>query len=57
LTKTKLYQFWQNHGYEGWNMQDFDTLEEALKCDTYGDDWFITKRVDWKVKEEGNQDE
>lgn len=47
----KDYQLWVNYGYDGWSLTEYDTIEEALKAETYGSDWVITKRVDYEVKE------
>jgi hypothetical protein len=48
---TKKYQLWVYHGYEGYELCEFDTLEECLTHERYGSDFTITQKVDWEVKE------
>ena len=47
----KKYQLWVNLGYDGWNLTECDSIQEALEVETYGSDWVITSRVDYEVKE------
>lgn len=53
---TKLYQLWIYHGSsEGWSYRETDTLENAIQVsqtETYGSQFFISRRVDYKVVEE-----
>jgi hypothetical protein len=41
---------WVDYGYEGWKPTSFQSIEDALKSEYYGN-WIITRRVDWKVTE------
>ena len=48
----KKYQLWVHFGSEGWTLQEeFDTLEECILQQRYGDDFTITQKVDWEVVE------
>jgi len=47
----KEYQLWTyNDG--GYTFKEFDTLEELLLAERYTTQFYITKRVDFKVEEE-----
>jgi hypothetical protein len=48
---TKKYLLWINYGCEGWGFYEYDTIEECLTHENYGNDFIITKAVDWEVKE------
>jgi hypothetical protein len=39
------FTLWRHHGYEGWEFEDFATLEEAAFGDKYGLTWVVTKPV------------
>jgi len=51
---TKKYQVWQRDG--NWYFEEFDTLEEAIKYQTYGEHFF-TKLVKFKTVEQGVKNE
>jgi len=46
---TKKYQVW-NYG-EGWSFEEYDTIQECLEALKYSTDFYITKSVDFEVKE------
>lgn len=44
-----IYTLWLDHGYEGWHPRDFETKEsliDAIKTETYGNSWRITRELD-----------
>jgi len=45
------YIRWIHFGYEGWRPKSYDTVKEALIDENYGNDFVITKIVDYEVKE------
>lgn len=46
------YIRWENHGYEGWHPQSFNTLKEAVEvAPTYNSEFVITKLTEYVVKE------
>jgi len=47
----KKYIVWIHNGCEGWTFSDFDTLEEAVKCESYGQQKIITTEVKYTIKE------
>lgn len=47
----KKYIVWIRNGCEGWTFQDFDTLEEAVNCESYGSEKIITMEVKYKIEE------
>jgi len=47
---TKEYQAWSYADW-GYHLAEYDTLSEALTATRYSDDWYITRRVDFKVVE------
>lgn len=40
--KSAKYIVWSHYESEGWSPTGFETLNEALLCDTYGQDKLIT---------------
>ena len=48
---TKQYQRWTHYGSEGWSLDEFNTLEEAMSAANYGSDFVITKKVEVEIKE------
>lgn len=40
----KQYQVWQYIGYEGWDLEEFDTLKEAMESHKLSSEWLLTKR-------------
>lgn len=47
---TKQYQVWKYSDY-GYHLEEFDTLEECLTSEKWTDDWYVTKLVDFEIKE------
>jgi hypothetical protein len=47
----KKYIVWTHNGCEGWNPSDYDTLEEAVKHESYGLDKIITTEVKFNIVE------
>lgn len=47
----KKYIAWVDYGCEGWHMTEFDTLEECIKQESYGQNKIITKRVEFDITE------
>jgi len=47
----KKYIVWTRNGCDGWNWTDYDTLEEAVKHESYWADKIITTEVKYKVVE------
>jgi hypothetical protein len=47
------YIVWENNGYEGWNPKSYKDLATALTSPRYCTEWEITKRVTFKVSEDG----
>jgi hypothetical protein len=47
----KKYQVWQREYGSTWFFNDFDTIQEAVSHQTYGDHFF-TKLVKLKIEEE-----
>lgn len=45
------YLVWTDDGCEGWSLSIYDTLEEAVKHESYGKNIIITKKVRYTVKE------
>ena len=45
------YIVWVNNGYEGWSWTGYDTLEEALRHEGYGNEKAITRPVRFEIKE------
>jgi hypothetical protein len=45
------YIVWRNYGYDGWKPVQFKTLEEAVRDKGYGEEFIITKIVEYEVKE------
>lgn len=46
----KKYQLW-TYSDGGYGLKEFDTLDEALEEDKYGSAFYITKYVDFEVRE------
>jgi hypothetical protein len=47
----KKYIVWVNYGCEGWSPSFYDTLEEAIKHESYGMDKIITTEVKFEIVE------
>ena len=47
----KKYLVWTDYGCDGWNFTEYDTLEEAIKHETYGQDKIITTEVKYDIVE------
>ena len=45
------YITWVDYGSEGWKPNGFTTIEEALKCESYGSPMVVTKPVEYQIKE------
>ena len=45
------YIVWVNYGCEGWSPSFYDTLEEAIKHESYGMDKIITTEVKFEIVE------
>jgi hypothetical protein len=41
----KKYIVWLDYGCEGWKPNYFDTLEDCINCENYGQGMMITKNV------------
>jgi hypothetical protein len=48
------YTCWVNGGCEGWHPYEYDTLEEALKHESYGSEKCITRYVVYEIVEKEN---
>ena len=42
---------WLNYGYEGWQPRSFASVKEALEADRWGNEFLITRLVQWEVRE------
>lgn len=42
---------WLNFGYEGWKPYSYNSIKEALEAETYGNEFIITKVVNYEVSE------
>ncbi|MDD5407085.1 MAG: hypothetical protein PHE73_09130 [Sulfurovaceae bacterium] len=51
---TKQYQVWILDGCSGYNLTEYDTLQEALEAVKYTNDYYITKKVEYTVIEKSN---
>lgn len=54
----KKYQIWFYNGFSSWILsEEFNTIEEAISYITRenygGNEWAITSRVDFEIKERG----
>lgn len=49
----KSYICWVNYGCEGYQPHDYETVEEAVKHESYGSEKIITKLVKYDIKERG----
>lgn len=47
---TKQYQLW-TYMDGGYQLTEYDTIEKCLLADKYSYQWFITKKVDFKIEE------
>ena len=46
----KPWIVWVDFGYEGWNPNGYDTIQEAVKHESYGSPKVITRGVvDWEA--------
>lgn len=45
------YIRWQDYGPEGWHPDSFPTLEAAIKSESYGNPFVITKVVQYRIIE------
>jgi hypothetical protein len=46
------YIVWVNHGYDGWSCTGLDSLDEAVRYETYGSEKVITRGIiNWKAVE------
>lgn len=47
--KDAKYIAWVDRGYGNWSAQGFETLKEAIGCETYGSEKMITYgAIDWE---------
>ena len=51
LDESGPYIVWLNYGYDGWAPRSYDTLKEAIEGDRYGEDFVITKLVQYEPLE------
>ena len=42
---------WLDYGVEGWKPCSYDTIKEALEDHNYGNNFLITRLVDWDTIE------
>jgi hypothetical protein len=42
---------WTDFGSEGWQPKDFQTVQEALEAERYGQGFVITRLATYEVKE------
>lgn len=47
----KQYQVWTYSEGSAYSVTEYDTLAEAVLADKYGDNYYITKRVDFEIHE------
>jgi hypothetical protein len=48
------YIVWLDYGYEGWKPESYPDLASALTSPKYGNDWEITKKVIFKINDDGS---
>jgi hypothetical protein len=42
---------WLDYGYEGWKPYSFDSVADALHVSKFGNDFVITRRATYEVRE------
>ena len=42
---------WLDYGYEGWKPYSFETVADALHVGKFGNDYVITRKATYEVKE------
>lgn len=52
----KKYQVWEYAEGQSYSFTEFDTLQEAIEAPKHGD-WYVTKSVDIKFKEQSTNTE
>ncbi len=47
----KKYIVWTDYGYEGWRPTGYDSIEDAVRHESYGSETIITTKVNILISE------
>lgn len=43
------FTVWTSYGIEGWQFEDFNTIEDAIRAHKMMSEWVVMAPVDWQI--------